>query len=804
MAGNEIKFSLLLAAQEKVRGPLAAAAAALDKVRQSGEALKKVGENLRIARENVQSFADQGKQIITGLLEPVKKYEEATLDLAPAMARVTTDVTGGLERMRAAAATWSGDHSRSSAEFLAVGARQIEQWRSEEKAAEATRLALRAATGARSESVGTANTLNLLYQSLGDSTAQWDTELGRLGDALVRTRQIYGSSFDAAALADPLKDAMQSARDAKVPAEQLLATIGALNSAGVLGGAAGAAAKNVIDGLQAATGPLGVALERTKDGQLDIARTLSSLRTQYGEVSDMGPEMLAKMQEAFGPAWKDISTLLAQGERLNENFREIGSSANTAAQAQDAVDSTMMGKWAQLDNQLTDLKVTIGQALIPAARDLVPVLKGTLAPIAEFVANNPELVQTAGTWFVMATAVSSVLSPVLGAAGAATSLAGNMIDLGGKTADFASKHGPGMVKHLQLSGTYMKMAGHNALAAGRAIVTGFVPATMKAVGASLKFAAAMLLNPITWIVLAVVAAATVIYQNWGPISTFFSELWAAISADFARAWGWVSTKAAEVANATRAYWQPVADFFVWAGGVIGSAFSSAVDIVLSVWQPVAGFFSGIMGEIRSAFDRGWVEGVMKVLELFNPVMWIAKGWMAVGTYLANLSLFDAGSNVMTSLWNGMKAMANKPVEAMQDVANRIRRLLPFSPAKDGPLRDIHKVKLVETLASAVRPAPLVNAMRATALAGMAAFASVPPAELAPLPSSAAFGSSRAGAGGSGGGGVQIGSVTIQLGGNTERSLVAELEAWIADPSNAERLANAVARHHLRQARSEFA
>lgn len=802
MAGNEIKFSLLLAAREKVRPALAAAAAALDKVRQSGESLKKVGENLRIARENVQSFSDQGKQIITGLIEPVKKYEEATLDLAPAMARVTTDVTGGLERMRAAAAAWSGDHSRSSAEFLAVSSRQLEQWRSEEKAAEATRLALRAATGARADGVGTANTLNLLYQSLGDSTAQWDTELGRLGDALVRTRQIYGSSFDAATLADPLKDAMQSARDAKVPAEQLLATIGALNSAGVLGGAAGAAAKNVIDGLQAAAGPLGVALERTKDGQLDLAKTLSSLRMQYGEVSDMGPEMLAKMQEAFGPAWKDISTLLNQGERLNENFRAITNSAGTAAQAQDAVDSTLTGKWAQLDNQLTDLKVTIGEALIPAAKDLVPVLKGMIAPIAEFVANNPELVQTAGTWFVMATAASSVLSPVLGAAGAAASLTGNMIDLGGKTADFAGKHGPGLIKHLGLSGTYLRMASHNALAAGRALVTGFVPATTKAVAASLKFAAALMTNPITWIVLAVVAAATLIYMHWEPISAFFSGLWASIVSVFLDAWARIVSAVSAAVASTRSYWQPIVDLFVATGSAIGSAFSFAAGLIVALWQPISAFFSGIMGEIRAAFDRGWVAGIMKVLELFNPVVWVAKGFGAVVSWLAGFSLHDAGSNIMTTLWKGMQAMANKPVEAMQAVATKIRRLLPFSPAKEGPLRDLHKVKLVETLASAVRPAPLVNAMRATAALGMAAFAATPTPELTPMMSPSVMTSSRAGA--FQGGGVQIGSVTIQISGSPERSLVAQLEAWIADPANAERLASAVARHHARSARSELA
>jgi hypothetical protein len=64
--------------------------------------------------------------------------------------------------------------------------------------------------------------------------------------------------------------------------------------------------------------------------------------------------------------------------------------------------------------------------------------------------------------------------------------------------------------------------------------------------------------------------------------------------------------------------------------------------------------------------------------------------------------------------SGISSAINKPVEMMKSMVTKVRRLLPFSPAKDGPLRDIHRIKLVETIAASIRPAPLVNAMRGVA------------------------------------------------------------------------------------------
>jgi uncharacterized protein YjlB len=50
----------------------------------------------------------------------------------------------------------------------------------------------------------------------------------------------------------------------------------------------------------------------------------------------------------------------------------------------------------------------------------------------------------------------------------------------------------------------------------------------------------------------------------------------------------------------------------------------------------------------------------------------------------------------------------------------MRNYLPFSPAKEGPFRDLHKVKIVETMVSGMKAGPAVQAMEGVTGAAMRA------------------------------------------------------------------------------------
>jgi TP901 family phage tail tape measure protein len=99
--------------------------------------------------------------------------------------------------------------------------------------------------------------------------------------------------------------------------------------------------------------------------------------------------------------------------------------------------------------------------------------------------------------------------------------------------------------------------------------------------------------------------------------------------------------------------------------------------------------------------------------------WLAKAWSWLKSswqkVLESIDLFTAGKKIVESLWKGIESLAMKPVEAMKNIVQKIRNLLPFSPAKEGPLRDIHRIKLIETIAAGLNPDPLFTRIKDIAI-----------------------------------------------------------------------------------------
>ncbi|WP_110752261.1 hypothetical protein [Phyllobacterium leguminum] len=90
------------------------------------------------------------------------------------------------------------------------------------------------------------------------------------------------------------------------------------------------------------------------------------------------------------------------------------------------------------------------------------------------------------------------------------------------------------------------------------------------------------------------------------------------------------------------------------------------------------------------------------------------------SYLAGVSLYNQGAALMDTMAAGIRARAVVVIAEIQKMAQAVRDHLPSSPAKVGPLSDIHRLKFGETIASSIRPAPMVKAMRGAAAATMAA------------------------------------------------------------------------------------
>lgn len=202
--------------------------------------------------------------------------------------------------------------------------------------------------------------------------------------------------------------------------------------------------------------------------------------------------------------------------------------------------------------------------------------------------------------------------------------------------------------------------------AATAAVFGIVSAINFVKGAFITLKIFMAASPIGAIIMGIALAAMLIISNWSSIKAFFAKLWASIKSIFLSTWNWVKNM-----------------FLNYTPG----------GLIIKHWAPIKNFFSNLWASVKNIF-KGFVNWIFGLGSTF----------------------YNAGVNILKSIWNGIKSMINKPIEAIKGMVQKIRNFLPFSPAKEGPLRDIHRIKLVETIAQSIKAAPAVEAMQKVASA----------------------------------------------------------------------------------------
>jgi len=214
----------------------------------------------------------------------------------------------------------------------------------------------------------------------------------------------------------------------------------------------------------------------------------------------------------------------------------------------------------------------------------------------------------------------------------------------------------------------------------------------------------MAMNPFILIAAAAVAAAVLIYTYWDEIKAFFVKLWSNIKQIFTRAWDWYKSSFLIYFNPVALifkYWKQVSTFFKGLWDMVKVVFNAAweglkwtlqhmtpVGLIYTYWRPIVGFFSKLWEEVKKPF-----------MTIFN---WV---WDFGSRFL------NAGKHIVDSIIEGIMNKIGKVGEVMHEVATKIRAYLPFSPAKEGPLRDIHRLKLVETIAAGIKADAVVKKMQ---------------------------------------------------------------------------------------------
>ena len=139
--------------------------------------------------------------------------------------------------------------------------------------------------------------------------------------------------------------------------------------------------------------------------------------------------------------------------------------------------------------------------------------------------------------------------------------------------------------------------------------------------------------------------------------------------------------------------------------LVNTVFNFIRNIITNIMNGIRGTISNITGSIKSRFSNIFSSLKGIVSRAMNKVKTAIKEGMTKGLEaIKNMAtkFFEAGKNIVTSIVDGIKGSIGKVGSAMGDLASKARNFLPFSPAKEGALRDIMKIKIGESVAQAIK------------------------------------------------------------------------------------------------------
>ncbi|MFE8944494.1 phage tail tape measure protein [Streptomyces sp. NPDC007856] len=200
---------------------------------------------------------------------------------------------------------------------------------------------------------------------------------------------------------------------------------------------------------------------------------------------------------------------------------------------------------------------------------------------------------------------------------------------------------------------------HKDVAKALAIIIGVVlVAAIAAMTAALyEMAAAAAVNPVTWIVLgimALIAAIILLAMHWKTVWGFIKRIAGDVAKAVSGAWDWVASHTASVWHSitdwVKGAWHTVAQFF-------SSAWHSVADPIVHAWQWVKQTTATVWNGIKDFFKKWWP--LLLVIFAF-PVAVLLAIWNHWHKQIVSVAktVWNGIKSFFHSVWNGIKAVAS--------------------------------------------------------------------------------------------------------------------------------------------------
>jgi TP901 family phage tail tape measure protein len=636
-----------------------------------------------------------GKELASAALSPV----EATFETKKALGELSSVGIKDLKALEQAGTEFSDKWAGTTkAEFIssAYDIKSGISSLSDEGVAEYTKLA--ALTGKATKSTVEEMT-SLFATGYGIYKTYYsemnDIEFGKMFSAGI-SQSVEKFKTTGSQMAASIQTLGAAATSAQVPLEEQFAILGLLQQQ-MSGSEAGTKYRAFLKSAAKAGDELGLSFLDANNQLLSMPEIIEVLKSKYGDTVDAIEKM--ELQKAFGTqeAVQVIDLFYKKTDSLQSGIVDMyGSMAQGTVMANNmaqAMNKDPGARYEIMKQQIHNLKEEIGNELLPTFNDMLNTGFKVVSWTRDFVSNHKTAVNAVMKLVIALGIILMALGAfnlIIGGAGLIiTKTIGNFRAFAGAIrkipslletmqiramyAGDAIKNGFTKIKTFSSSAvTGIKNVASSIVRMGKAaivnganaikrMVLGMVSMAKQAVITAVQampsliasvwsFTAALLANPITWVIVgivALIAALVLLWKNWDKVVSFLKDVWNGAVNGVINAFNWIKDKIASMPNS----------FVVLIAAIM--PFIGIPLLIFKNWGKIKVFFSNIWTGIKTGFTN-----------FFN-------------NFLPNI--LNSGKKIMETLANGIKKTISKPVDMVKGALAKVRKLLPFSDAKEGPL-----------------------------------------------------------------------------------------------------------------------
>lgn len=418
---------------------------------------------------------------------------------------------------------------------------------------------------------------------------------------------------------------------------------------------------------------------------------------------------LIGMFTAFGPLASDMMTGL---QNLTARFKEWGQALSENQQFQ-----KFMGYIRDnaptviaLIGNITTFLVNLGIAIAPIGAKVLQVVNSIFAWTSSMMAAHPWVGKLIALGVMLAGGFMALIPPIIAVRTAFSGFGGAIMKVVPKLVQFGVKLFSGV------GGAILKV----------------LPMIGK-IGLNLfRFAG----GPLGLVITTVISLAIVIYKNWDSIWAVTKKVFSAISDFFKDVWSKIKSF---FTKTLVELWKKTVEKFQSIRNSISENMNSAKSKISSIWSSIKSYFSTIIGNIVSTVKSKFSDIVNSVRTKMNEAKQQVSNILDnIKSFFTGMDLYASGKAIIQSAIDGLMAMKSKIVSKVEGIVGAVRDLWPFSPAKEGPLSDIHRMDFGGPITKSITRAkkPIMSSM--TNLAASARSAFTPNIALANIGGTATF------------------------------------------------------------------